>query len=118
MSKRNGLTYALLAMVVVIAGCANLQSAEHKYLMRGQIVEVDNNRAYVCVGSADGARVGQNVKVQHASRQTGSSKQVPAYRLETTGRAEITEIVNEHFAWATLTSGTMLAYDQIELDQP
>ena len=43
---------------LIVSGCAN-SDFSHKYLMRGQVVSVNDGSIYVCVGLDDGAKVGQ-----------------------------------------------------------
>ncbi len=53
----------LAVLLFSAAGCATMESAGHKYIMRGQVLEVAGDEAYLCIGSEDGARVGQELAV-------------------------------------------------------
>jgi len=98
----------LLAFLTVAAGCATMESARHKYIMRGQVLEVTGDTAYLCIGSHDGAQVGQEytvyrfVKVpNYKSRGTVNY----IFEKEKTGGIKITEIVDEHMATAQIMGG-------------
>jgi hypothetical protein len=111
---------ALLAILVVImAGCATMESAGHKYLMKGQILDVADNAAYLCIGSKDGAEVGQEYGVYKFVRAVNPNPKYaaqPYFRREKAGKIKITEIVDEHMAKATVTAGVVKANDFAELE--
>jgi hypothetical protein len=94
----------LCIIVVCITGCATLETARHKYIMRGQILEASADGVYLCMGSADGAEVGQELKVYRIVK-VPPIKTIPNYKREETGTVKITEIVDEHFAKAKILTG-------------
>lgn len=91
-------------IVFFITSCATLETARHKYIMRGQILEVSADGVYLCIGSADGAEVGQELKVYRFVRLP-PMKTIPNYKREDTGTVKITEVVDEHFAIAKILTG-------------
>lgn len=91
-------------IAIFITSCATLETARHKYIMRGQILDVTADGVYLCIGSADGAEVGQELKVYRIVR-VPPIKTIPNYRREETGTVKITEIVDEHFAKAKILTG-------------
>jgi hypothetical protein len=102
---------------VVLAGCADMQSMKHGYVMRGQILEMTGDTAYLCIGSADGAQVGQEFavyKFEIAEKQS-SAQRFGRYNKVETGRVRITEIVDEHMANAKVISGEAKVHDVVEL---
>jgi hypothetical protein len=107
----------LVILFIVAAGCATLGSAGHKYIMKGQILEVADSGAYLCIGSAEGAKVGQeyavyrNIKMQHSG-----FKQQTIYRRKLIGAVKITEIVDEHYAKAIVLKGDVGINDVAELN--
>ena len=112
----NGLVAVLLFLM---AGCASLESAKHEYIMRGQVLEATGDTAYLCIGSHDGAQVGQEytayrfVKVpNYKSRGTVNY----TFRKEQTGEIKITEIVDEHMATAKVVRGKVKDHDVVELN--
>ncbi len=109
------LSLSLMLFVVSVA-FAGLGSLKHKYLMRGQILEVNADTAYLCIGSADGAEVGQELTVYRFIR-TGSPgpRSSVSYKREETGKVKITEIVDEHMANAKIISGKARQHDVVEL---
>lgn len=112
-----GLLSLSFIFVVALAGCATLETAGHKYIMRGQILEMSGDTAYLCIGSADGATVGQELTVYKFVR-TGSlsSKTSLRYKRELTGKVKITEIVDEHMANAKIISGEARENYIVELE--
>lgn len=108
--------YALtLAVLLSLAGCAGLESTGHKYLMRGQILETRDSSVYLCIGSHDGAQVGQELEIYKFDKIPGPHKNVTAFKREKTGTVRITEIVNEHYARAKMTSGYAKENYMVEL---
>lgn len=118
MNRKSGIGFSVLSLILLLAlsGCAGLQSAEHRYLMKGQILEVNGDTAYLCVGSADGAKIGQEltvyrfVKIGHPGPKSGNR-----YKREDTGKVRITEIIDEHMADAKITSGEAREGYMVEL---
>ena len=98
-------TILFLAMLCGFAGCAASNSVRHQYLMRGQILEMTNGTAYLCIGSSEGAKVGQEYDVYRFEKAESPGKQQSSYKREKTGAVKIIEIVDEHFARAEVVSG-------------
>ncbi len=50
---RNGTAVsAVLVILLAAMGCATMETAGHKYLMRGQVLEAKDGTAYLCLGTA------------------------------------------------------------------
>ncbi len=118
MNRKIVIGYIVLSfmLIVTFTGCASLQTIEHKYIMRGQILEVDGDMAYLCIGSADGAKAGQELTVYKFVR-TGSlgPKSSARYKKVETGKVRITEIIDEHMANAKIISGEAKENYMVEL---
>ena len=108
---------ALLIVGLMLSGCASLQTAGHKYIMRGQVLEVSNSTAYLCVGTKDGAQIGQEFVVYRFERtpSVNPKSTAPSYKRVETGKIKITEIVDEHMATAKILSGSVKSNDVAEL---
>jgi hypothetical protein len=111
-----------LAMVLVagLSACATVESGRHKYAMRGQILESDGSAVYLCIGSNDGAEVGQELTVYKFERITKPFQKKhpgPSYKREATGKVKITEIVDEHMATAKVLTGEAKVNYVVELDK-
>src|SRR5512136_2130599 len=96
------------------AGCATMQAVEHKYFMKGQILDVSDREAYLCIGSAEGAKAGQEFPVYRyvrldVSPPYASPKQTtpttPSFKRVSVGSVKITEVVDVHYAKANILSG-------------
>ncbi|MCW0218721.1 MAG: hypothetical protein OJI67_10410 [Prosthecobacter sp.] len=95
-----------IGLLLPLAGCAGMEGAGHKYVMRGQILEVSGDATYLCVGTNDGAKVGQELGVYKYTKQPSHPKlQARKFKKEKTGVVQITEIMDEHMATAKIISG-------------
>ncbi len=117
MSRRIGLENAgSLILAISIAfltfSCATVY---HGFLMRGSIIEASDSEVYLCIGSKDGASVGQELDVYKVIRVTRAR---PTFRREYTGKVKITEIIDQHFVKAAVISGKAEKDDIVELVRP
>jgi len=105
-------------LLVVLAGCSTMQTVEHKYLMRGQVIEASGGTVYLCVGTADGAKKGQQLSAYHfvPGKKPSSKSGGPAFTREKTGTVKIIELVDEHYARATVLSGDVNEGNLVELE--
>ena len=119
MKSRTALNALLMVLLLLMAGCATLESAKHQYIMRGQVLEATGDTAYLCIGSKDGAQVGQEytvyryLKVPNPYVRPGAHY---SFRREQTGEIRITEIVDEHMATAKVVKGNVKENDVVELN--
>ena len=103
-------------VIFLMSSCATMgQKVYHGFVMKGSIIETSNSDVYLCIGSKDGASVGQELDVYKIVKTT--SKVTP-FKREHTGKVKITEIVDEHFAKATVISGKAEKNDIVELTGP
>jgi hypothetical protein len=117
MGKMSGLVYILpvMFMIILLTSCATMGKAYHKYLMKGSIIETSDDGVYLCIGTRDGAKVGQEFdvyKIITISHARSTFQRVHA------GKVKITEIVDEHFAKAKVISGKAEKNDIVELSAP
>jgi hypothetical protein len=112
--KMSGLLYmiSVMFMVILLTSCATMGKAYHKYLMKGSIIETYDSDIYLCIGSNDGAEVGQELDVYKIRT---ISKARSTFQREHAGKVKITEIVDEHFAKAKVISGKAEKNDIVEL---
>jgi hypothetical protein len=89
--------------------------AIYGYLMKGSIIETSDSQVYLCIGSRDGASVGQVLDVY---RIPETKPQALHFRRVHTGKVKMTEIIDEHFAKATVISGRAEKNDIVELVRP
>ncbi len=117
MNVRLLMTAFLTSMLLSLSACSSLQGAGHKYLMRGQVVEVSGSEAVVCVGSRDGARVSQELTAyKMVSTNTGSPKTPTRWVKTKVGTVRIVQVVDEHFATAQVVSGDVQVNNVVELN--
>ncbi|KJS33112.1 MAG: hypothetical protein VR64_04250 [Desulfatitalea sp. BRH_c12] len=116
MPKRAIIHVFLAIFFIVAVGCAAMGTPGHKYFMKGQVLEVSGGEAYVCIGSASGAKAGQELPVyRYVQTKTLGEKQRSSYRREPVGSIKITQVVDEHFANASVLKGDIRANDMAEL---
>ncbi len=112
---KNGPVVSTLLLILLTAmGCATMETARHQYFMRGQVLEVEDGRAYLCIGSEEGAKVGQEFTV-HRYVRIGGGGRGGHYRIDLVGTVKITE-VETHMAWAKILTGDVKANDVVDLN--
>ncbi len=117
MNFRLLMTTFLASMLLITSACSSLQGASHKYLMRGQVVEVSGSEAVVCVGSSDGARVSQQLTAyKMVAKNTGGPKTPTRWEKTKVGTVRIVQVVDEHFANAQVISGDVQVNNVVELN--
>jgi hypothetical protein len=107
-------------MALLLAMAGSTQAAEgsfrHDVLMRGQILEAEAGSLVVCVGTRDGAEVGQLLDVIRHTRVAHQHKSpAPRFRRETVGSVRITTLFDEHYATAEVVEGEPKVNDTVEL---
>ena len=106
----------ILAVVLVLfVVSASYGAVTHKYLMKGSVLEVTDGMAYICVGTSDGAKVGQELNVVRFTKTGTTPKGAPTFKKEEVGKVKIEEIVDEHMANAKIISGEAKVNDIVEL---
>ena len=108
----------ILAFVTLASGCAG--NFRHNYLMRGQVMDVPTNDSLiVCVGTNDGAEVGQVLDVYRFIYQPTVSEEddKSQYLSSHIGKVIIEEIVNDHYARAKILAGDILKNDTVQLNE-
>ena len=102
----------LVLVTTFITACAN-SSFYHEKIMRGQIVGFDTEEIVVCIGTNDGADIGQELQV-YRSNWDNTSLEGDDYHYDYVGRVKILSIVNDHFARAKVLEGKLIKYDMVE----
>jgi hypothetical protein len=111
-----GVRAVLLACLLAVAGLAAANEPPHTTVMRGQLLEVDGDTVVLCIGTRDGASVGQVLDVVRHVRTTRAPKAVgPGFRREQVGQIRIAELFDEHYSRAEIVSGTPQVNDTAEL---
>lgn len=104
--KPNFITMLLgVVALFIMTSCASVEKVEHKYIMKGSILESTSEGVYLCIGTADGAAVGQELNVYKYVKMGSGKYAEQNFRREETGKIKITEIVDEHYAKAKILTG-------------
>ena len=116
-SLKNAVSLILATFVIfLMSSCATMgQKVYHGFIMKGSIIEASGSDVYLCIGSKDGATVGQELDVYKILQRRSKAT---VFRREHTGKVKITEIIDEHFARATVISGKAEKNDIVELIRP
>lgn len=108
--------FALL-LAVASAGCISEGGIRHGWIMRGQVLALEDGVATVCVGSHDGARIGQVLAVHRITVKPGvSSRGSILIKSSDVGQVKIIDLFDEHYARASIVNGTPSVNDIVELD--
>lgn len=97
---------AFLIVAAMSGGCTTAEKAYHSYIMRGSIVAKQQNKVTLCIGTKDGAKPGQVLTVYRIVSTAGPSKVPANHTKEAIGKVSIEAVVDEHFATATIVSGS------------
>jgi hypothetical protein len=109
---------AFFALLPVLGSSATAE-VWHRYIMRGQVVEMQGQAVILCVGRAEGAKPGQVLTVVRFIGTTGVSKGAPPVpRRDDVGAVRIDRVIDEHFAEATVVNGQARKFDLVELKAP
>jgi len=113
-AMRNGtVVSSLLMFLLFVMGCATMEAARHEYLMRGSVLDVEDGTAYLCVGTEQGAKVGQVFTVHRYVKIAGWRAR-GVYKVDYVGTIKITE-VESHMAYAKILTGDVKANDVVDL---
>ena len=105
----------VLILFFVTTSCTD-SAVYHKHIMRGTVIETIDGTIYLCVGTHDGAKVGQELTViRVAKTESLNPRGYPIFKREEVGKVKITEIVDEHMANAKIISGEAKVNDIVEL---
>lgn len=112
------LAVGLLLGLTASARAAEEPSAYHRWIMRGSVIESGAEGTYLCIGTSEGAKVGEELAVVRIERAAGAGnpKTPPRFRRTTVGRVRIDEIVDVHYARATVLEGQVEKGDVVELE--
>lgn len=100
-------------LATLLSACAG-SKVYHENLMAGQIVRTDGNQVVLCIGSAGGAEKDMTFDVFSVKYdETGSDSE--GYFREFAGTVSVTEVIDGHFARATVKSGNVQVNDMVEL---
>lgn len=109
--------FFILASLVLAGNPSFGEGFRHEYMMKGQVLEVKGNEAYLCIGSSEGAKEGQEFPVyRYIKSPEDILKEKPlSYKREEVGKVKISRVADQHFAWATIISGDVKANDSAEV---
>jgi hypothetical protein len=115
---RRAVAIAILAASALLpVSASESTSIVHSTIMRGHVLEADGSDVVICIGSNDGAVVGQELKVIRHTRAKTGPKAIGQFRRSMVGTIRIDEIVDGHYAEATVVSGEAKVLDSVELER-
>lgn len=98
---------AVLALVLLAAGCASTSRDFHFWVMRGQVVAADEQSVEIYLGSSGKIHVGQELEVFRLVRKSTLGRRQLRYDRVRVGVVRIDEIVHENFARARVVRGSV-----------
>ncbi len=88
-----------------LLNCATASGVYHGAIMKGSVVSATGNEGVICIGSKDGAEVGQIWKTSKVEIQgTGKTSK---YIWLNAGSVKIVEVIDEHFAKVSVVEGKL-----------
>ena len=119
MNKKSFIYIALLISFAAMVGCASLDTARHENFMKGQILEASDDEVYLCIGTQDGAEVGQELGVYRyvkVRKEASGESGLDDFEKMRTGEVRITELV-DHYAKAKILTGVAKVNYMVELEK-
>ena len=104
--------FLVVVLTLILSSCAN-SPFYHEHIMRGQIVGFDTSEIVVCIGTKDGAEIGQQLEV-YRTTWDDTTDEGYEYDINYVGKVEIVSVVNEHFARAKVINGDLMKHDIVE----
>lgn len=118
LKKPGSIIFLSMLAFMFMVSCSSVEKGYHGYIMRGTILESSGKDVYLCIGSRDGAKAGDEFTVYKnklISTKETSDKTQQRWAREETGKVKIMEIVNEHYAKGTILSGKAEVNSVVEL---
>ena len=111
------ISMAIAGIAMLAAVPAAAAGVAHGFFMRGSIVAEQAEGKVVCIGSEDGATVGQVLDVYRTVQIPGPSGKYagPSFRREPAGHVRIEHVYDAHFAHVSVVDGTPAVNDIVEL---
>lgn len=108
---------ALVSTVPLTTGGAN-SPLYHRQVVAGQVVQVAEERAVVCIGEPGGTEVAQVLDTNRAVFRTDVVDEGEAdWARERVGKAGIDGLIGEHFATIDVVEGKVLKNDIVALER-
>jgi hypothetical protein len=105
-----------IGSAVLTAASASAADIGHSFFMKGSIIAEQAEGKVVCIGSKDGATVGQVLAVYRMVRHPGPSKgAVPTFHRKPAGHVRIDHVYDAHFAHVSVVDGSPAVHDIVEL---
>ncbi len=118
-SWSRGLAAVALIGVLSISTSAMAGSLKHEFFMQGQVLEVKDKTVTICIGSRDGAEVGQVLQViRHEPGPYSPKRTIPNFTRKNIGSVRIATIFDDHYSVAEIIGGELKVNDTVELDKP
>ena len=105
----------LIGAALFAAAPLAAQGIGHTSVMRGHVVELESGGPVICIGRSDGAQPGQVLDVYRTETVHHHKSTPPTYKRIKVGSVTINEVIDDHFARATVTEGRLKKHDIVEL---
>ncbi len=111
--------FMLLTVVVgalFVSACSQ-SPFYHEHIMRGHVLNVNDQEARVCIGEKDGAKINDELEVFRVVVTGEDDSGLEVYDREPVGKVKITRITGDHFAVASIIEGKVGKHDIVELSR-
>ncbi|CAH0498975.1 hypothetical protein [Novosphingobium sp. CECT 9465] len=117
MKLKTKISLAIASIAMLGAVPVAAASVGHSWFMRGSIVGEQAEGKVVCIGSEDGATVGQILDAYKVVQNPGPGNKGagPTFRRERTGHVRIDHVYDAHFAHVSVVDGAPSVHDIVEL---
>jgi hypothetical protein len=109
----NKIRQSILCLMILALAAPAFAGECHWYTMKGSIIEASDNEIQSCIGTINGAAVGQELNVYRIIKD--SPKSPTGLVKEYTGKAKITQVLDGQVARATIIAGKADINSLVEL---
>lgn len=89
----------------------------HGWIMRGQVLSVEDGKGIVCIGKRDQARVGDVLTVVRQTPVTTGGPRASGFRPVEVGQVRLAVIVDDHYSEYEVVKGRPQVHDTVELER-
>ena len=107
---------SLIVLLVGLLGACSSSTMYHDSMMRGQVVQVQDDQVVVCIGTSN-IEPGTDFDVFEVIYEGTIMEGTDSYRLEKVGTITLQSVVDDHFARGRITSGSVERHNEIELKE-
>lgn len=109
------LSTLMFALPVTASAEKSKSNIYHSWIMRGQVLSVENGKGIICIGKRDKAKVGDVLTVIRQTPVTTGGPRASGFRPVEVGQVKVTSIVDDHYSEYEVVKGELQVNDTVEL---